>query len=135
MGTWSAEPFGNDTAADWAYGLEETNDFSLIQETLDAVVQEEDYLDADLAQEAVGAAETLAKLLGRGSQVDVYTESVDKWVQSVSLKPDAELLATADKALERILADESELKELWEEGDEGGEWTTAIRDLQKRLRS
>ena len=93
MGTWSAEPFGNDTAADWAYGLEETSDFSLIQETLNAVVQEDDYLDADFAQEAVAAAETLAKLLGRGSQVDAYTESVDEWVQSVSLKPDAELLS------------------------------------------
>ncbi len=31
MGVWSHEPFGNDTANDWAYGLEETTDLSYVE--------------------------------------------------------------------------------------------------------
>ena len=133
MGAWSSEPFGNDTACDWAYSLEEVDDLSLIRETL-ADVFEEDYLDADVAMEAVAAIETLAKMQGKGTQQDSYTESVDQWVESVSIKPDAVLLAQADKAIERILADDSELKELWEEGDEAGEWTITLRNLQAAMR-
>jgi len=29
MGTWSAQPFGNDTAADWAYDLDGASDRGL----------------------------------------------------------------------------------------------------------
>ena len=28
MGAWSNDPFGNDTACDWKYSLEESNDLS-----------------------------------------------------------------------------------------------------------
>lgn len=82
MGVWSHEPFGNDTANDWAYGLEETTDLSYVEATLDKVLsQGEEYLEAPDAEEAVGAIEVLAKLLGRGSQSDSYTKKVDAWVR------------------------------------------------------
>jgi hypothetical protein len=31
MGAWSHEPFGNDDAGDWAYGLDESRDLGLIE--------------------------------------------------------------------------------------------------------
>ena len=45
MGAWSADNFGNDDAADWAYGLEETNDLSLVEATIAAALStDEEYL-------------------------------------------------------------------------------------------
>ncbi|HXA46345.1 MAG TPA: DUF4259 domain-containing protein, partial [Burkholderiaceae bacterium] len=65
MGTWSHEPFGNDTANDWAYGLEETKDMSFIESALDRVIEQSgDYLEAPEAEEAIAAIEVIAKLLG-----------------------------------------------------------------------
>ena len=34
MGAWSCEPFGNDTASDWAYALEDTKDLSHVEAAL-----------------------------------------------------------------------------------------------------
>lgn len=134
MGTWSHEPFGNDTANDWAYDLEETKDLSLIVRVFDGVLElGDEYLEADQACEAVAAAEVLAKILGRGTQTDTYTEKVDEWLQTISEQPSAELLNKAKQVLRRILAEDSELKELWEESDDAEAWRDNIQTLIARL--
>jgi hypothetical protein len=134
MGTWSHEPFGNDTASDWAYGLEEQKDFSLVAQAIQAVLDNgADYLDSDLAVEAVAAAEVLAKALGRGTQADAYTEEVDVWVKSIGAKPSAELLSKANAALARIVGPDSELRELWEESDDFAAWESSIKALQSAV--
>lgn len=134
MGAWSHEPFGNDTANDWGYGLEDTQDLSLVDAALSAVVNcEEKYLDASVAEEAVAAAEVLAQLLGRGTQRDSYTKKVEAWTRTVTIRPSPELKHKARKALERILSDESELRELWQESDQASEWEDSIRALQTAL--
>jgi hypothetical protein len=131
MGAWSHEPFGNDTANDWAYGLEDVQDLSLIEAAFDAVNNNEgEYLDASVAEEAVAAAETLAHLLGRGAQMDSYTEKVQRWAKSVSARPNPALKNKARQALQRVLADGSELRELWEETEEYPEWQKSITRLQ-----
>lgn len=38
MGTWSHEPFGNDSANDWAYDLEDQSDLSLVVGAIQAVL-------------------------------------------------------------------------------------------------
>lgn len=129
MGAWSHEPFGNDDANDWAYGLEDTTDLSLIEAALDRVLETVGYLEAPEASEAVAAVETLAKLLGKGTQSDSYTEKVDEWVKSVSARPSQALLSKAQKSLARILGKDSELNELWSEGD-GTEWVASIKALE-----
>ena len=130
MGTWSHEPFGNDSANDWAYNLEECKDFSLVTAVLKRAAESEEYLDADEAVEAVAAAEVLAKALGRGTQSDAYTEKVAAWLASVPAKPSPELLQLAQRALARVLAPESELRELWEESEHFAEWEASIVALQ-----
>lgn len=134
MGAWSHEPFGNDTANDWAYGLEVKKDFSLVQKALQNVLDSgTEYLDSDAAMEAVAAAEVLAKTLGRGTQSDVYTEKVDAWLKMLSIQPSTELLAMAHRALTRILGVDSELRELWEESDDFEVWETSIQALQRAV--
>ncbi len=131
MGAWSHEPFGNDTANDWAYRLEDVQDLSLIEAAFDAVNNNEgEYLDASVAEEAVAAAETLAHLLGRGAQMDSCTEKVQRWAKSVSARPNPALKNKARQALQRVLADGSELRELWEETEEYPEWQESITTLQ-----
>ena len=135
MGTWSAEPFGNDDACDWACGLINERDFSLIERTLDKVLNETKYLDASDGAEAVAAVEVLAKAGGKGTQTDSYTESVDKWITSSGIEPPgAALLEKAQRALARLLADDSELKNLWEESD-GRPWYDSIQSLQRSISS
>lgn len=131
MGAWSHEPFGNDTAGDWAYGLEGAKDLSYVESALDAVLAAgSDYLEAPEAEEAVAAVEVLAKLLGKGTQSDSYTEATDAWVAASGLRPDAALLLKAQQVVDRILGPDSELLELWDEGDEGGEWRSSMSALR-----
>jgi hypothetical protein len=129
MGAWSHEPFGNDDAGDWAYELQEAEDLSYIEDALDAVLEAEGYLEAPEASCAVAAVEVLAKLLGKGTQSDAYTEKVDEWVKKVRVKPSRPLLEKARLALARVRGDESELKELWHEGD-AAEWEASLDSLQ-----
>lgn len=132
MGAWSHEPFGNDDALDWACGLEGADDLSLVEEAIERALDADEYLEAPEASEAVAAVEVLAKLLGRGTQADSYTEQVDEWVKSVSVKPSAALLDKANRALERILGENSELRELWE-GSGAQEWLNSIAALQRAI--
>ncbi|AFL74297.1 DUF4259 domain-containing protein [Thiocystis violascens] len=132
MGAWSHEPFGNDDANDWAHGLEDANDLSLIESALDNALEAEEYLEAPEASEAVAAVEVVAKLLGKGTQTDSYTEKVDEWVKSVSARPDAALIAKARRTLERVLGENSELRELWEESG-AEDWLDSIRSLQSAI--
>ena len=134
MGTWSHESFGNDTANDWAYELEDGTDFSVIEAALQVALDEGDeYLDADLAMEAIAAVEVIAKRLGKGTQSDVYTEKVDQWLETISEQPNDGLLSLAKRVLERIVADDSELKELWLESDEYELWLGNIQQLKDAL--
>ena len=131
MGTWDATSFGNDTANDWAYDLEECNDLSHIENSLQQVLDVgDDHLDSDLATEAVAAAEVVAWLAGKPSPVNAYTEKIATWVAANPIRPSAEIKQMALQALERIQQDQSELLELWE-GDP--EWTAAMNDLRDRL--
>lgn len=127
MGTWSHESFGNDTACDWAYELEGITDLSVIESTIDRVLESEDeYLEAPDAEEAIAAIEVIAKLLGNGTQSDSYTERADAWAKENNLRPSAELIQKARNAISKILSENSELAELWEESEE---WKPEISKL------
>ena len=130
MGTWSHEPFGNDTAGDWAYGLLESQDLSYIEAALDKVLQQSEYLEAPDAEEAIAAIEVVAKLRGKGTQTDAYTEEVDDWVASMKQKPGAALLQKTQRTLKRVVSGESELLELWSEGAELGRWKSSVAALE-----
>ena len=134
MGAWATTPFGNDTACDWAYGLSEYDDLSLIEDTLDNVLEVgSEYLEAPDAEEAIAAIETLARLKGNWGERDAYTEKADAWVEKVQLKPSQALVEKVGRVLERILAPDSELVELWEESDEFDAWKTSVDDLKGRV--
>jgi len=135
MGAWSSDPFGNDTAGDWKYGLDDVDDLSLIEDTIQKLLDVgDDYLEAPDAEEAIAAIDTIARLKGRFHTKDAYTESVDQWVAAHPLVPSAPLIDRATKALDRILSEPSEALELWRESDDFEAWQKQISDLKKRIR-
>lgn len=134
MGAWGVLAFDNDDANDWAYGLEQTSDFSLVISTFAQVEESEDYLEAPTASEALAACEVLARAMGRPGYQNSYTEKVDKWVKQNPQKPSRALLERASAVIGRVLGDKSELRELWDEGD-AGDWLQAVEDLRSRVRA
>ena len=132
MGAWSHEPFGNDEANDWAYELEETEDLSHVEAALDTVLKTPGYLEASEASCGVAAVEVIAKLLGRGTQSDAYTEKVDHWAKNIRAKPSATLVEKAKRVLDRVRGEQSELSELWHEGD-ASEWEASLDSLRAAI--
>lgn len=132
MGAWGYLPFDNDTTNDWAYGLEKCDDLSLVESALSKLESVgADYLDEQIACNALGACEVLARLLGHPGYKNSYTKNVDDWVAAHSLKPSAALLMRATAAIDRILGDNSELRAEWNDDDS---WLKAIEDLRIRMR-
>jgi septation ring formation regulator EzrA len=131
MGAWDTSSFGNDTANDWAYGLEDCADLSLIESTLQTVAEAGDeYIEATEGEEAIAAAEVLAWLRGQGPPLNAYTEKVASWVEAHPITPPAELVQLALAVLDRLQQEPSELMELWEDD---AEWQASVADLRARL--
>jgi len=133
MGAWSHEPFGNDDACDWGYSLTEQRGLSPVESAIDAVLETAGLLEADTACRGIAAAEILAKLLGRGTQSDAYTEDIDEWIRTAASRPDGAILEKARRAIDRILGEDSELNDLWTEGEEAEVWRASVLQLQDRL--
>lgn len=135
MGTWGHESFANDTSIDWTYGLEGVLDLSLVEEAVDAVLRdgEDDVLDADLACDVLAACEVMARLKGNWGRRDAYSATADRWVEAHPQPVPSKLAARAGRALDRVLGDESELRDLWDEGAGGDDWRAAVADLRRRV--
>jgi hypothetical protein len=135
MGAWGHRAFDNDQACDWLCDLEKVDDLSLIEAALAAVgeIKPDGEVGQDLACNALGACEVLARLSGRPGYNDTSTRSIDEWVGAHPLKPAPALLNRAVTAIDRILGDRSELRELWDEGKEPDRWYAAVKDLRSRL--
>ena len=65
MGCWAIDSFGNDSAADWLWGLKDQRDLSLAQEVIARVLDTDGYLDSPDATEALAAIEVVAAAIGR----------------------------------------------------------------------
>ncbi len=134
MGAWGVKAFDNDDANDWAYDLEKVSDLSLVESAFETVEDADDYLESPDASNALAACEVLARLNGKPGYQNSYTEKVDQWVAAHPLQPPLFLLKRADAAIERILGDNSEMKELWIDSDENEQWLASIEELRQRLR-
>lgn len=131
MGTWDIGPFDNDTAADFSYRVDEApaeKRAEVLREAFREVTATgDDYLDSDVAVEAIASAALVAAQCPGGDPVTTaYGPKEPLPDLPVELRP----LAVA--ALDRVLVEPSELLELWEESD-GDEWKAGIRKLRAVL--
>jgi hypothetical protein len=134
MGAWGIGIFENDDVLDWKADLLESEGIDLIEETIEEVLEEE-YIESDLASNALGAIEILSALQGSpGKEIlnnQSNTEDLHGWIETHKGKGKT-LIPKAKKAVKRILKN-SELKELWEESEEYKTWFNIIKDLESRL--
>ncbi|MGW2868926.1 DUF4259 domain-containing protein [Kitasatospora sp. NPDC001225] len=131
MGTWDIGHFDNDSAADFCGGLDDAapgEREALLRSALLYAVRAEEFLDSDEAVEAVAAAALVAAQCPGGAAVtSAYGPKEPVPPLSAELRP----LAVA--ALDRVVAEESELAELWDESGEAAAWREGIRTLREVL--
>jgi len=151
MGTWGAGNFENDHARDWLANLHESGNASLIRIALGRVVEHggtkhssasiierlfgrsrrTDWLTAGVSSQALAAAEIVAAWLGHPSPK--LPEDLKKWLQQHTSSFQPDLVPLAVKSVS-IVKTNSELKDLWEEGD-AATWRSVVADLEQRLGS
>lgn len=132
MGAWGTGSFENDTALDWLFVLEKAKDLTCLWQATEAVFGA-DYLDSDVASEALVAIELAAGLKGKPNQE--LPEEVEAWLNDNTQELPSNYYVRAVAALDKITGEESELKELWEESESYQEWLAEISDLKIRLTS
>lgn len=133
MGAWAEDTFGNDSACDWVGTFLEDPGLPAVQTAIDAVLQTDGYLDSDEACDCLAACEVIARLQGKWGVRNAYSEELDEWIEAHPTEISADLKASADAAIGRILGPDSELPELWDEGGRNEAWHDAIVDLRERV--
>ncbi len=133
MGTWDYGPFDNDDAAEWCGHLEEAEPahrVAMIRDTLSEVLGEDDYLDSYVATPAIAAAAVVASQLPGGEPI-TSAYAPDFLTSGGSLDIPADLPALALRALDRVAADDSEWRDLWE--DSLPKALAALRPIRETL--
>jgi len=117
MGTWDVGPFDNDTAADWCGDLDDAapgERSGLVRSALTAVLDNgDDYLDSDVAVEAIAAAALVAAQLAGGTKV-TSSYAPDFVLEGGRLDLADDVPDLAVRALDRVVGEDSEWRELWD---------------------
>ena len=136
MGTWDVGPFDNDTAADWCGELQEAaadKRPALIRNALNRVAGHGDvYLDSDLAVEAIAAAAIVASQLPGGPAIDT-PYAPDFLLEGGTIEVTGDIPEIALRALNRIVAPESEWRDLWEDTESFPQALAALQTLRTVL--
>ncbi|WP_211335450.1 DUF4259 domain-containing protein [Lentzea flaviverrucosa] len=131
MGTWDIGHFDNDSAADFSGSLDdalESERENIIRTALTRTIETEEYLDSDEACAVLASAALIAAQCPGGTPVTTaYGPKKPLPVFSPDLRP------LAVQALDRVLAPESELVELWDEAGHGPLFRKGVTDLKAVL--
>jgi hypothetical protein len=134
MGAWAIDSFGNDDALDWLGDLEEHSDLRLVEQTIQRVLTAgSDYLQAPEATQALAAAEVIASAFGNPGPAAKDRKVLVDWLARVRPSPSASLAESARGAIDRIVGENSELNELWEDTDDYDAWVEDVKNLRDRL--
>ena len=129
MGAWGVLPFENDNALDWVWELDDAEDNSLLEETLESVAEQEEIFEQ--CEEALAAAEVVAALLGK--PLPELPDGVQAFLKrNGTRKPSPKLVKLAAKVV-RAIGQDSDLKSRWDESESAPTWQKSIDDLLRRL--
>ncbi len=135
MGAWGAGRLENDTSLDWLDWLGQGAAARKLRQALQRVADNDGYIDADEASEAVAAAELVAALLGQAAPD--LPPAVEERLADAPVDADGlacELQPLALVALNRVRMI-SELRALWDESSHATGWAKALGELERRLRA
>ncbi|MFF7972164.1 DUF4259 domain-containing protein [Streptomyces sp. NPDC007905] len=132
-GTWATGAFDNDTAADWCDDLDDAAADEREATVRDALVRvidsadgDDTYLEAPDAEEAVARAALVAAQCPGGEAAHPHYGPEQPLPGLTALPP------LALQALDRVMSEPSELRELWE-GPGGGPWRAGIARMRGTL--
>lgn len=130
MATWDVGALDNDDAQDFLTEWQEGEDYELVDELLSEVLDMADsYLEADLAGRAVAAGAVLSAVVNETIE-ELFDDDEDAIDWAFGLpQPKVALLNKLVRALKRILKDESELREQWEETDDFTAWRATVTEI------
>ena len=133
MGAWDFAVFDDDTAYDVLDDLKESSDIIKdIEKYFDDVI-EADYVEYEEGYYALVSAAVLDSVVN-DTQYRCDDEDYFEWIKSLKKIDLTSLQSKAIKAIDVIISDKSELKELWEENEElYSSWREDKRSIQKRL--
>ena len=136
MGRWGYGIFENDTACDFKYLVVDGGGLVPVEQALERVLSSGDgYLEVSEADEALAAADIIARLLGSFGQQDAYTEDIDAWVKDSPAKVSPTLVEKALQAIQRILVEHLKIMaENDEDTEDFADWKREVNALSERLR-
>ena len=130
LGAWDSGPFEIDDGAEFVAQLCAAPNWGTVREALQAALRP-DYLEAQLASEAVAAAAVVAAAYSGDNSL--APSAGRGLVESPWVPAPVELRVLAAEALPRI-AEQSELAELWNESEDGGvRWIESLSAIGARL--
>jgi len=134
MGTWGYRTFENDAAMDWLGDLTDSEGIAFLERSL---LPKDDVegaaMDADEAVEIAAASEIVYGLLN-GPREGLPEESLD-WLRDNEHVEAAVLKPVCERQLGRVLGDESDLRQLWEENKaEYPKWKANVEALRNGLK-
>lgn len=128
MGAWGIGIFDNDDAADWVWGLQDEG-LHAAQRALQAAAAGGE-VDASVGAEALAAAAVVVALTTGSAELLEGSPEAAEWVAAHQDAESRPLLGTVVAALDAVLADGSELDELWSETDEHDDWRATVGQLR-----
>lgn len=133
MGAWNYGVFDDDTAYDALDDLKASSDMIAdMEQYFDEVIQAE-YAGYDEAHYALVSAAVMDSVIN-DTQYRCDGEDYFEWTRSQKNLDFSSLRQKAVKAIDAVLSEHSELKELWEENEElYGAWREEKLAIQKRL--
>ncbi|AEG02760.1 DUF4259 domain-containing protein [Methylomonas methanica] len=134
MGAWDSGVFDNDDAADWINELADANDLEILNNAIYAVLDTPDYIEEPEGARLLCACEVVTAF--RGKLSTNIPDEVRQWVKNHESLDTSPLIPAALQAIDRVLGDDSELKQLWEENEQDyPKWHEAILSIKRRLYS
>jgi Domain of unknown function (DUF4259) len=130
MGAWGTGPFENDDAQDFVLDLAEAPETDLEGRLTAGLTLSDGYLEAPEGSAAVAAAALVA--IGAG-MVPPDSPTVADFLASRVVPTTPELRAAARLAVDRVVGEDSELWELWQEAGSINEITAIMGGIPSAL--
>ena len=132
MGTWGVNTFENDDAQDWIAELQEDGSVDFLVSSFSPDEADGGYLEAPEGARILCAAEVVAAAVS--GDRDALPEEAASWLKAQHDFDFAPLAPLAEASVGRVLAERSELEELWQENaDDFPEWRASVTRLRSRL--
>ena len=136
MPGWGTGSFENEDAQSFlgrlnSLGIED------LKSILARAADQENYLEAPESSIAVAAAEVVAALIAAAKDETASSATprqIFDWIGKTESGVPPDLAELARRAVERVRTN-SELKDLWLEAEGLNEWSTALRNLEGRLKA